>query len=120
MRCAVVYQTGHYRATKRVRAGRLLRGGNWNNNANNCRAANRNNNNPNNRNNNIGFRLACASSSRMSEPRDGNYAGVPWGVQTRIPRWRRRYPKINSAGRPGSVPRRVARTWLCRRSILKI
>ncbi|MCK9557184.1 MAG: hypothetical protein PHO85_00485 [Candidatus Cloacimonetes bacterium] len=35
----------------------MKRGGNWNNNANNCRVANRNNNNPNNGNNNIGFRV---------------------------------------------------------------
>ena len=39
---------------------RLLRGGNWNNNANNCRVANRNNNNPYNSNNNNGFRLCNA------------------------------------------------------------
>ena len=32
--------------------GRVLRGGSWNNNANNCRVANRNNNDPDNRNNN--------------------------------------------------------------------
>jgi hypothetical protein len=38
----------------------VLRGGSWNNNWNNVRAANRNNNNPDNRNNNIGFR--CAGS----------------------------------------------------------
>jgi formylglycine-generating enzyme required for sulfatase activity len=38
------------------------RGGSWNNNAKNCRAANRNNNNPDNRNNNLGFRLVCPSS----------------------------------------------------------
>ena len=37
-------------------ANRVIRGGNWNNNAQNCRSANRNNNNPNNSNNNIGFR----------------------------------------------------------------
>ncbi len=37
---------------------RVKRGGNWNNNAHNCRSANRNNNNPNNSNNNIGFRPA--------------------------------------------------------------
>jgi hypothetical protein len=37
---------------------RVLRGGSWNNNPNNCRASNRNRNNPDNRNNNIGFRLA--------------------------------------------------------------
>jgi len=34
------------------------RGGSWNNNPQNCRAANRNNWNPTNRNNNVGFRLA--------------------------------------------------------------
>jgi formylglycine-generating enzyme required for sulfatase activity len=34
------------------------RGGSWNNDARNCRAAIRNNNTPTNRNNNVGFRLA--------------------------------------------------------------
>lgn len=38
-------------------SNRVMRGGSWNNNAENCRTANRNNNNPDNRNNNIGFRL---------------------------------------------------------------
>lgn len=39
---------------------RVVRGGSWNNNQDNARAAYRNNNNPNNRNNNNGFRvLAC-------------------------------------------------------------
>lgn len=37
----------------------MLRGGSWNNNANNLRAANRNNNNPTNQNNNIGFRCGA-------------------------------------------------------------
>ncbi|MBK8656372.1 MAG: SUMF1/EgtB/PvdO family nonheme iron enzyme [Haliscomenobacter sp.] len=37
---------------------RVVRGGSWNNNTRNCRAANRNRNNPDNRNNNNGFRLA--------------------------------------------------------------
>jgi len=36
---------------------RVLRGGAWNNNPMNCRAANRNDNAPDNRNNNIGFRV---------------------------------------------------------------
>jgi formylglycine-generating enzyme required for sulfatase activity len=36
----------------------VLRGGSWNNNADNCRVANRNNNTPENRNNNNGFRVA--------------------------------------------------------------
>ena len=39
-----------------------MRGGSWNNDANNCRSANRYNNWPDNRNNNVGFRL---SSSRQ-------------------------------------------------------
>ncbi len=36
---------------------RVLRGGSWNNNDNNCRVANRNNNNPDKSNNNNGFRF---------------------------------------------------------------
>jgi len=40
-------------ATKRV-----IRGGSWNNNAINCRSANRNRNAPGNRNDNLGFRLS--------------------------------------------------------------
>ena len=36
-----------------------LRGGSWNNNRDNARAAYRNNNDPSNRNNNTGFRVVC-------------------------------------------------------------
>ncbi len=43
---------------------RVLRGGSWNNNANNARAANRNNNTPTNTNNNNGFR--CARTARRN------------------------------------------------------
>jgi formylglycine-generating enzyme required for sulfatase activity len=39
-----------------VGSNRVIRGGSWNNNAINCRTANRNNNTPDNRNNNLGFR----------------------------------------------------------------
>jgi hypothetical protein len=39
----------------------VLRGGSFNNNDNNVRAANRNRNNPNNRNNNIGFRVVFST-----------------------------------------------------------
>ena len=39
---------------------RVLRGGNWINNAQNVRSANRNANSPDNRNHNIGLRLAGA------------------------------------------------------------
>jgi hypothetical protein len=37
---------------------RVNRGGSWNNNPRNVRAANRNRNTPDNRNNNLGFRLS--------------------------------------------------------------
>ncbi|MCA6572988.1 MAG: SUMF1/EgtB/PvdO family nonheme iron enzyme [Pseudanabaena sp.] len=42
---------------ERVQIHSALRGGSWNNNANNCRSANRNRNDADNRNNNIGFRV---------------------------------------------------------------
>ncbi|MBI4754478.1 MAG: SUMF1/EgtB/PvdO family nonheme iron enzyme [Betaproteobacteria bacterium] len=40
---------------------RVVRGGSWNNNPRNCRAAYRNNRHPDNRNDNIGFRVCCSS-----------------------------------------------------------
>lgn len=45
----------------------VLRGGSWNNNADNSRVANRNNNTPNNDWNNNGFRLVLSSSSKMTD-----------------------------------------------------
>ena len=42
---------------------RVNRGGSWNNNAENCRSANRNRNTPDNRNNNLGFRVVLSPSS---------------------------------------------------------
>ena len=44
-------------------SNRVIRGGNFNNNAQNVRSANRNNNSPGNRNNNIGVRLLSTGSS---------------------------------------------------------
>ena len=43
-------------------SNRVLRGGSWNNDAANCRTANRNTNEPTNRNTNNGFRLALNSA----------------------------------------------------------
>ena len=37
----------------------MVRGGSWNNDQDNARAAYRNHNHPGNRNNNLGFRLLC-------------------------------------------------------------
>ncbi|MEI7701887.1 MAG: SUMF1/EgtB/PvdO family nonheme iron enzyme, partial [Planctomycetia bacterium] len=44
----------------------MLRGGSWNNQADNCRSSIRNHNQPDNRNNNIGFRVA-STLQRTSE-----------------------------------------------------
>jgi len=41
---------------------RALRGGSWNNEAQNLRCDTRNRNNPDNRNNNNGFRVVCLQS----------------------------------------------------------
>jgi len=48
---------------------RVLRGGSWNNNPGNCRAANRNRNTTDNRNNNTGFRVVVVSGSGVHLPR---------------------------------------------------
>ena len=59
-------------------SNRVVRGGSWNNNANNCRSGNRNQNTADNRNNNIGFRVCSAApaqkTGRMSltEPDDAS------------------------------------------------
>ena len=42
------------------RVNRVIRGGSWNNKAQNVRSAYRNRNEPSNRNNNLGFRCAGA------------------------------------------------------------
>ena len=52
---------------KRDRKGgshRVNRGGSWNNNPGNVRAANRNRNEPGNRNSNLGFRLVSTGKGR--------------------------------------------------------
>ena len=58
--CSMAIRSHSEKVWARGRTGsnRLIRGGSWNNGAQNCRSANRNNNNPSNRNNNNGFRLA--------------------------------------------------------------
>jgi len=51
-------------ATRQAR--RVVRGGSWNNNQNNARAAYRNHNHPNNRNNNVGCRVVRRPTSYVA------------------------------------------------------
>ncbi len=47
-------------------SNRVIRGGSWNNDAQNLRSANRNNNDPGNRNDNLGFRLESTKVCQLS------------------------------------------------------
>jgi len=66
-------------------SARVLRGGSWNNNADNTRSANRNRNGADNRNNTVGFRPVGRDSSRHvgmnSDPQFKVAPGVPAAVQ---------------------------------------
>ena len=55
----------------------MNRGGGWNNNARNCRSANRNRNTPENRNNNLGFRVSQARRKVEHIRRTGQQSDVP-------------------------------------------
>ncbi len=61
-------------------SNRVVRGGSWNNNDNNLRAANRNNNTPTNRNNNNGFR--CAKTEEILAREDAlKHRGQGFGAR---------------------------------------
>jgi hypothetical protein len=67
----VSFQTEVFWVNTDYGSNRVNRGGSWNNDAQNCRVANRNNDNPSNSNNNLGFRLVstksgCNGSLRIS------------------------------------------------------
>jgi hypothetical protein len=66
-------------------SNRVNRGGGWNNNAVNCRSANRNNDAPGNRNDNLGFRLLSARHCRRRRVH-GCGARAAGQVQAFIPR----------------------------------
>jgi hypothetical protein len=73
-------------------SNRVNRGGSWNNNAQNCRAANRNRNTPDNRNNNLGFRVAAA-------PREGMDFPARWNRRAPCPGRKARRTLTRAAGR---------------------
>jgi len=76
------------------------RGGSWNNDAGNCRAANRNRNRPDNTNNNLGFRVCLAPSPTVREiiggPRVFPFPGSAGDEQTGV---LHRAPRPAAAGR---------------------
>jgi len=51
-------------------ARRVIRGGSWNNDPDNARAAYRNDNHPTNRNDNLGFRLVLAPRPAVARNRE--------------------------------------------------
>lgn len=89
-------------------SNRVKRGGNWNNNAQNCRSANRNNNTPTNRNNNNGFRLA-SSPRRPTAADHGPRPCAPVVTRAADPRPRvgtnSAGPRASRTGGPGAVRR---------------
>jgi hypothetical protein len=70
----------------------VLRGGSWNNNAINARAAYRNNNRPDNTNNNIGFRLALLAADDSAWPGQHTRTCSSNGAMTSAA------PKLNQRG----------------------
>ena len=76
-------------------SSRVLRGGNWNNNASNCRSANRNNNSPTNTNNNNAFRTVRSSEVSPQRESDSDPASVPSAPA--------RPARQNQNARPGPV-----------------
>jgi len=81
-------------------SNRVLRGGSWNNNANNCRSANRNRNNPRNTNNNNGFRVA--RSVPAPKPPLDQGSGL---CHRRMPEAHR--PSVGGVARSGDRPQRI-------------
>ncbi|PIU95439.1 MAG: hypothetical protein COZ06_25330 [Armatimonadetes bacterium CG_4_10_14_3_um_filter_66_18] len=76
----------------------MLRGGSFNNNANNLRCANRNSNHPENRNNNLGFRCVPLPGSGSRQ--------VGWKSRSNLtpPRVHERAAPVAGSGGRGRTP----------------
>ncbi len=81
-------------------SNRVNRGGSWNNNADNCRVANRNNNRPDNENDNLGFRLVSTTHEAMCAV-PSTPAGAP---RTRGQTWPTRWGKYSEEWDWGNAP----------------
>ncbi|MBM3992512.1 MAG: hypothetical protein FJ298_16155, partial [Planctomycetes bacterium] len=96
---------------------RVIRGGSWNNNSNNCRSAIRNNNDPGNTNNNIGFRVVLAPAlaparREVVTTRTGGRSGSARAVSSAVGRraWA-------GARRVGGTLTRASRPWRSARTL---
>ncbi|MDD6029374.1 MAG: SUMF1/EgtB/PvdO family nonheme iron enzyme [Kiritimatiellae bacterium] len=69
-------------------SNRVYRGGSWNNNARNCRSANRNRNQPSNCNNNLGFRLCCSAAPQGMNRAAPAAGPFPETERTKTADWR--------------------------------
>ena len=78
-------------------SNRVLRGGSWNNNARNCRSANRNNDRPDNRNSNVGFRLVSTRFCEIAVVYGSQFGALGF-VQVIARCWRRQTNIIDRSG----------------------
>ena len=93
----------------------VIRGGAWNNQSSNARAAYRNNNNPDNRNNNVGLRVLCSPTSprrveaRSLAAREFNmWADHGWPIAAAS---RQDGAGVSRPHRPRAVGRRLKTGW---------
>ena len=87
-------------------SNRVQRGGSWNNNARNCRSANRDNDNPSNDNDNNGFRLCCSAAPQEPES-PAVHGAARLGKTDEHPR-PRAASRQNAERRAGLLPEQVA------------
>ena len=80
----------------------MVRGGAFNNNARNVRAANRNRNDPDNRNDNIGFRVVVSRSSTPASPAGRTSCGPRRGTAESVPGRVRHGPDRANTNGPAS------------------
>ena len=104
-RCSVAAVDGG----SKTGAGRVIRGGSWNDNARNCRCAYRNQNTPDNRNENLGFR--CARAQRRTGRSEPEQIPLPGGgLPSPQPKGPRRVGSGERMPREGSPVGRLPET----------
>ncbi|MEM7478499.1 MAG: SUMF1/EgtB/PvdO family nonheme iron enzyme [Planctomycetota bacterium] len=75
-------------------ANRVIRGGSWNSNAQNVRAAYRNWNSPENRNNNLGFRCRTHKEPGRAPCEQMTHQSVQRGLRKYLDTANRKWPPV--------------------------